>query len=125
MKIRVSIHSLLPPHPPVKPPPDRANSRVTPPPKRVLDDHVDIFNKSQELLVEGDDQRRLVNFRSSGLRYFPVICRGVIFLFIVRSLQLRLRRPASLRSNQTENAQPAPPPPSPRCPAMGHPGETF
>ena len=52
-------------------PPDCANPRTTPPPECDLedrgniddDDDVDVFNTSQELPVEGDDQRRLVQFR--------------------------------------------------------------
>ena len=59
-----------PPRPSVKSPPDCANPRTTPPPKcdledrsNIDDDDVDVFNTSQELPVEGDDQRRLVQFR--------------------------------------------------------------
>ena len=66
-----------PPRLPDKPPPDCSNLQTTPPPNcdpdapgSIDDDDVDVFNNSQELPVEGDGQRRLVQFRERWIETF-------------------------------------------------------
>lgn len=128
-----------PPRPPVMLPPARANPRSTPPPDAGSDDHadldeddVDAFNNSQELPVESDDQRRLVEFRERWIQVFSedlswpdFSLRCAEFATETKELASELSRPASMRNKQSVDGHPAPPPPPPRRPPMGRPVKRF
>ena len=83
---------------------------------------MDVFNNSQELPVESEDQQRLVEFRDrwcaiftdDTLSWADFSLRCAEFATEAKSLASELNRPLSLRVNRT-----APPPPLPRCPPMG------
>lgn len=98
--------------------------------ENIDDEDVDVFNNSQELPVESEDQQRLVEFRDRRCAIFmdenlswadfSLCCAE--FATQARPLASELNRPALLRGNQPITdppASPPPPPPPPRRPPMG------
>ena len=113
----------------VNPPPVRDNPGSPQPPEvdpadreDIDNEDVDVFNNSQELPVESEDQQRLVEFRDRWCAIFTddtlswavFSLRCAEFATEAKSLASELNRPLSLRVNRT-----APPPPPPRRPPMG------